>query len=664
MVAVMGIIDRIFEPKIAQASQKVAEQFVANMKGAIDLKNPKASLLFGTGSEELYDAYRQLPYVYAVINAIAKRISTVPVKFYRAGSDREFMRGSPAIDRLMQPTALLTFPQLIELWVIYKERKGEAMFLLDADEQSGVPLNIQPYQPHEYREWVENNRWLGWTFLDKRRVPPEQVIYDRYIHPDDRFRGLAPLTAARLSNESEYQARRYNRAFFENDATPGGYYKTEADLTEEQFIRLRRRLIDNEQGAGKAHKSKLLSGDLTWESTNTTQKDAQFVEQFNLTLHDICAVFGVDPVIIGREDLSKYATAKEARRYFWTDKAIPYMRTIESKINNAFLGRYDLEMRFDVSNIEALSESVLEKAEAAKVYYEMGVPANMINERLNLGFEEIPGGDEPRPANAGPQLMSAQQSETKEYEDVQRAFNITRYKRATDGVNKQIHQLEKELRTFWRDAKRRLQKRLGKSYESKQIDDDDIDKSIRITKLFDLFYGFIVEGGRIGWQQIVGRQFDEAPEEVINIANQIAGKHVKLVTESARDEVRKKLREATERAIAEGLTEAETQELVEEALDGSIDNLLSRSKTIARTEVHSSFSQSRKRAMDDTEPVKKRWLAAPDARDSHLRAEGAGAIDWNAKFPNGLEYPLDPNGPPSEVINCRCILEPIYEGEE
>lgn len=42
-------------------------------------------------------------------------------------------------------------------------------------------------------------------------------------------------------------------------------------------------------------------------------------------------------------------------------------------------------------------------------------------------------------------------------------------------------------------------------------------------------------------------------------------------------------------------------------------------------------------------------------RDSHAHLDGV-QVEYNEKFPNGLMYPADPQGAPSEVYNCRCTL--------
>lgn len=58
--------------------------------------------------------------------------------------------------------------------------------------------------------------------------------------------------------------------------------------------------------------------------------------------------------------------------------------------------------------------------------------------------------------------------------------------------------------------------------------------------------------------------------------------------------------------------------------------------------------------------VKKQWLAALDSRTrgSHRHLDGE-VVKLDAEFSNGLKYPGDPDGPGSEIYNCRCTLVPV-----
>lgn len=84
----------------------------------------------------------------------------------------------------------------------------------------------------------------------------------------------------------------------------------------------------------------------------------------------------------------------------------------------------------------------------------------------------------------------------------------------------------------------------------------------------------------------------------------------------------------------------------------------------ARTAITSAHSLGKlkgyERAADMGIDVEKQWLAALDSRTrgSHRHLDGE-AVELDAEFGNGLKYPGDPDGPASEVYNCRCTLVPV-----
>lgn len=81
----------------------------------------------------------------------------------------------------------------------------------------------------------------------------------------------------------------------------------------------------------------------------------------------------------------------------------------------------------------------------------------------------------------------------------------------------------------------------------------------------------------------------------------------------------------------------------------------------ARTTVTSAENKGRMdmlhEACDKGVEMQKVWRATSDSRtrDSHAALDGAIA-DIDDEFDNGLMYPGDPDGDPSEVYNCRCTL--------
>jgi len=85
----------------------------------------------------------------------------------------------------------------------------------------------------------------------------------------------------------------------------------------------------------------------------------------------------------------------------------------------------------------------------------------------------------------------------------------------------------------------------------------------------------------------------------------------------------------------------------------------SRAQSIARTESAAASTQAKNEVMIAEGIEKHTWLSAGDGaeRDTHHSQDGL-TVNVGDNFPNGLRFPLDPEGPAEEVINCRCEAIP------
>lgn len=93
--------------------------------------------------------------------------------------------------------------------------------------------------------------------------------------------------------------------------------------------------------------------------------------------------------------------------------------------------------------------------------------------------------------------------------------------------------------------------------------------------------------------------------------------------------------------------------------------------TNARTMVTGAENKGRMdsytRAEADGIILDKQWIATNDRRTRHShrnKPEGVGneIVGVQESFSNGLMYPGDPNGEPSEIYNCRCTVVSIVKG--
>ena len=83
---------------------------------------------------------------------------------------------------------------------------------------------------------------------------------------------------------------------------------------------------------------------------------------------------------------------------------------------------------------------------------------------------------------------------------------------------------------------------------------------------------------------------------------------------------------------------------------------------VARAAGGSGFESGRQVAFREAGITRHRWISS---RDGHVRAShqvDGETVEIGAPFSNGLLYPLDPNGPAHETINCRCTVLPVADG--
>lgn len=122
-------------------------------------------------------------------------------------------------------------------------------------------------------------------------------------------------------------------------------------------------------------------------------------------------------------------------------------------------------------------------------------------------------------------------------------------------------------------------------------------------------------------------------------------------------------------AIAQGVLQGESIPNIAKRLESVVG--MDRSAAIRNARTYTTAAEnagrmdSYHRAEDMGIQMRKMWVATDDerTRDSHRELDKV-VVDTDEEFPNGLMYPGDPSGDPSEVYNCRCTLVSVIKGHE
>jgi len=115
--------------------------------------------------------------------------------------------------------------------------------------------------------------------------------------------------------------------------------------------------------------------------------------------------------------------------------------------------------------------------------------------------------------------------------------------------------------------------------------------------------------------------------------------------------------------LDEGLQAGESFAKLSERVRSKFNDLSkTQSMRIAVTETGIAFESGRNEAMVQAGVQWKEWVTSGDerVRDTHIKLDSK-RVPIDEPFNVGgyqMMHPCDPNGPPQEIINCRCIHGP------
>jgi HK97 family phage portal protein len=647
--------------------------------------------------------YNQHVWVHACVNAIAQNISGVPLLFFTGSrKNKKLVDSGPLVQVMETPNPMMSGSQLVDATYVFLGITGEAIYILDRQNVTETPREIWTFHPSRFQHVPDENSGLikGWIYTKgAKRIPlePHEVLFFRYFNPDDDYRGLSPLQAAKLGIDQDYYAAQYNANFFLNSAQPGGVLETSENLVQEEFDRLLAQWNDRHQGVAKGHQVALLEGGLTYKQTGISQRDMDFLEGRKYNREEIMAVYKVPKSELGLYEQINFATAKTMDRVFWTKTLLPKMVLYETILWSQFLSKLagpETWAEFDRTAIDALKEDLASLTDTSQKYWSMGVPFDIINETLGLGFPKIPGGDIGYlPFNlvpvgpAKPPAPSAAAPATPEKAagpPPSRAASLhlpAPAKRDAGSYWQHYNQLRTALeekfqskikRYFFEQRKLQLQlladklggkARFNQAIQTKEVDPDDLlfDLEEANAKLQKLVWSLYLNLGQEAGQALYAELGMEPGEFVIQDSAALQVLKAKLIKVT---EINDLTRERLRQTLAEGLENLESASQLQQRVRDTFNFIESRSLTIARTETGQTMAAARDAAMDQLKVEKIEWGTAGDGavRDSHA-AQAGMVVPRGELFPNGCAYPCDPAGAAEEVINCRCVAIPVLEND-
>ena len=320
------------------------------------------------------EGYLKNAIVYRCVNEISKGASSVG---FMVKSGDEILENHPLISLLSRPNPLQSGSEFFNSLYGYLLLSGNS-YMLGINGLSGLPKEIHLLRPD--RMAVKGR--VGGVFPSKYEYSINGTVQSTYgvdqstgyselkqiklWHPLDDFYGCSPLTAAAMEVDQHNSATRHNINLLENGARPSGavVFKPQDDqgykmqLSESQRQQLLTDLNQRFAGSKNAGRPMLLEGDFDWKEMGLSPRDMDFLNMKHMAATDIALCFGVPSQLVGVPDNQTYSNVAEARLALYEETIIPYLRKVESDINEWLVPQYDQDITFeyDIDSIPALSE--------------------------------------------------------------------------------------------------------------------------------------------------------------------------------------------------------------------------------------------------------------------------------------------------------------------
>lgn len=321
--------------------------------------------------------YATQPWLYAVVNKMARGIARLPLKTYRylPGGDRERLRTLGLAALLSAPHPNGSRYSLVEHIVGEVALYGNA--LLVPVRAEGAPLASAPVElwPASWRHiTVEgDDQPMFYTYSGPRgdiTFTADEVVHFRYWNPGSSLIGISPVEPLRQTLANEDAASRYSAALFENAARPSGIVTTDKRIQPEHRKALREELQQLYGGVDRAFRVAVIDGGLDWKSIGMTARDAGMEALRKLDREEVAAVYDVPPPLVGILDHATFSNVSEQHRMLYMDTYGPWMTMVEETLQSQLVSRIsdwsNVYVEFDVA--EVMRGSITERANAYAVF--------------------------------------------------------------------------------------------------------------------------------------------------------------------------------------------------------------------------------------------------------------------------------------------------------
>jgi len=365
-------------------------------------------------TETLERPYVQSAIVYACINARARALTAIPIKYWTDESKETPVTDRAFLDLMRRPNPLLSARKFWRIQEIHYGLAGGSFWFMNGKDLQPVmpgelPTEIWPVREDLVKPIFDKGNKSGlpdaWAFNSATGAevtyPDHAVAHLFDPDPHNPLRGVGPMQAAFRGANVSFKAEAFDDALTANGGRIGGVLQHEsAMLDEKQRSQLEQSFHENHEKAVNHKKTAVLPAGLSFKPTAFSPLDMDFATMREWMRQQSMMVFGCTKPLLGITDDVNRANAEAARRVFYENTIVPQTSYYEDEFDRAFIS--DLRgplstvvMEFDLSAVPALRENIDSQVE--RILKLMGVGRSFAEAAAIVGLtieEDIPGGED------------------------------------------------------------------------------------------------------------------------------------------------------------------------------------------------------------------------------------------------------------------------------
>lgn len=616
-------------------------------------------------------------------------VAKVKGKLYKVenkGTDKQELvqiYDHPFLDLMKNVNQWFNRFELFSLTQIFLEITGNGYWWLNKD-GLGIPREIWHLPSHWITVVPSKETFVAGYIMrvpgEAKMVPfpPEEVVQFKFPPLHDPHYGTPPMYGAMYDVDLNAQLKRYGIAYMKNDARPAGVLETESVITPEIYNRLMTAWRLKYGGTKNAGKIAVLEKGLKYKQIGSNLADIKIEDVSRGVRDGILAAFGVPASKIGLVEDVNRANADANNATYQSETIVPRLILLEEKINEKLMPIYDknLIFKFDNPVPDDKDFRLKEQAEHIRSGY-----SSIDDERIKDGeepyeapetqaplipFNVIPAGSEPVEAGTQPGTPPKKAIEQKARR-ARRKWEIFALLMAP-----QERFFANTMRRFFEFQERTVMSNLNRYRSYAKEVKDGIEANIIFNlkeeneRLKILSKPHVEQAYRsgieLGYNELgAALDFQLLHPAIMRAVDQRIGFFAERVNKSTI----KLLGDEIKHGVVAGESIEGIGRRVKKVFDYS-ENF--RSRRIAQTEVIGAANKAQLQAYVENGVEKKIWLTAHDerVRSSHAATDGQIVdITDNFKLGSGvlIQEPGDRDGaaPASEVINCRCTVQPVVK---